>query len=197
MVYQTRSNAVSDSTDDDDVDVSEEEHVQPPVAEQATASTTSMPFTPTEHAGEQHTPGTNQGGTGFTPGQDWWTLDLDSSAVAAAATSAATLHAAQAAAAHAQAGLHQIPEEAPVAEHQIPEEAPVAGPGTGAQPRILFETPAQGMPDIEAATRENMVSEIVKQCIDSTKVLMHDMLEEMAEQQAIEAASLREKNIRA
>jgi hypothetical protein len=63
--------------DDDDDDVSEEEHVQPPDTEQAiehaSASTSAEAFTPTEHAGEQpfdqYTPGTNHGGTGFTPGQ--------------------------------------------------------------------------------------------------------------------------------
>jgi hypothetical protein len=128
MVYPTRANTMA--ADDDD-DVSEEEHVQPPDTERTTsAGASAEASTPTEHAGEQYTPGTNQGGTGFTPGQDWWTLDLDSSAVAAAATSAATLQAAQAAAAHAQAGLHQIPEEAPVAEHQKKKRADLPGEHT-------------------------------------------------------------------
>ncbi len=42
-----------------------------------------------------------------------------------------------------------------------------------------------------------MISEIVTQCTESTNILVHDMLEGMADQQAIEAASIREQNIRA
>jgi hypothetical protein len=53
------------------------------------------------------------------------------------------------------------------------------------------------MVDIEAAARATMVKEIVLQCTKSTNEIVHNMLEEMANQHAIDAASLREQNMRA
>jgi hypothetical protein len=85
MTYAARSR-MSDNDDDDEL--SEEEHVQPINTEQtASTSANADAPTPAEHVGGQHmaTPGTNVPGTSYTPPLDWFSIDFDSSIPAAAA----------------------------------------------------------------------------------------------------------------
>jgi hypothetical protein len=111
--------------------------------------------------------------TGFTAPPNWFSVNYEDDMLAAAA-----------AAVDAQAELPQIPEE-PV----------IATTATGAQPRVLFDTP--GMVSIEAAARATMISEIVTQCTQANTAIIHNMLDQMADQQAIDASTLREQNARA